>query len=52
MFKYRPVACKQTYRMIVVRKNISKEKGERRLFDERDTPQAPPVVIIRSDATS
>ena len=34
VFKYRPVACQQTYRMIVVRKNISKEKGERRLFDE------------------
>jgi hypothetical protein len=26
-FDYRPCACKQTYRMIVVRKNISKEKG-------------------------
>jgi hypothetical protein len=34
VFKYRPVACKQTYRMIVVRKNISREKGELRLLDE------------------
>lgn len=33
-FDYRPAACKRTYRMIVVRKNISHEKGEVRLFDE------------------
>jgi hypothetical protein len=33
-FEYRPVACKKAYRMIVVRKNISREKGEHRLFDE------------------
>lgn len=33
-FEYRPTACGQSYRMIVVRKNISQEKGEKRLFDE------------------
>jgi len=33
-FPYRPVACKTEFRMIVVRKNISKEKGDLRLFDE------------------
>jgi Transposase DDE domain group 1 len=33
-FLYRPTACRTTYRMIVVRKNISKEKGEARLLDE------------------
>lgn len=33
-FDYRPTACSTTYRMIVVRKNISKEKGENVLFDE------------------
>ena len=33
-FPYRPTACDTTYRMIVVRKNISKEKGELRLLDE------------------
>ena len=33
-FNYRPVACAETYRMIVVRKNISHEKGEERLYDE------------------
>jgi hypothetical protein len=33
-FAYRPVACRRTYRMIVVRKNLSVERGERVLFDE------------------
>lgn len=33
-FNYRPTACKNEYRMVVVRKNISREKGELRLFDE------------------
>jgi len=31
---YRPVACKQSYRLIVVRKNLTVEKGEIRLFDD------------------
>jgi Transposase DDE domain group 1 len=33
-FPYQPVACAQPYRMVVVRKNISVEQGDRRLFDE------------------
>lgn len=33
-FEYRPVACEKSYRMVVIRKNISKEKGETRLIDE------------------
>ena len=33
---YRPAACKNTYRLIVVRKNLSVEKGELRLFDDYD----------------
>jgi Transposase DDE domain group 1 len=33
-FEYRPTACRQSYRMIVVRKNLSEEKGERVLFDD------------------
>lgn len=33
-FAYQPTACDRKYRMIAVRKNISKEKGELRLFDE------------------
>ena len=33
-FAYRPTACKKTYRMVVLRKNLSVEKGDHRLFDE------------------
>jgi hypothetical protein len=32
-FNYRPTACQKTYRMVVVKKNISVEKGEKLLFD-------------------
>ena len=33
-FAYRPTACSKTYRMVVVRKNLSRRKGEKMLFDE------------------
>jgi len=33
-FNYRPTACAETYRMVVVRKNISVAKGEQPLFDD------------------
>jgi hypothetical protein len=33
-FDYRPTACKNSYRMVVVRKNISVERGEQVLFDD------------------
>jgi hypothetical protein len=33
-FDYRPTECGKAYRMVVIRKNISHEKGEVRLFDE------------------
>lgn len=33
-FDYSPTACKETYRMVVVRKNLSIERGEQRLFDD------------------
>ena len=33
-FSYRPSACRQAFRMVVVRKNISVAKGEKLLFDE------------------
>jgi len=33
-FEYRPTKCEKSYRMVVVRKNITVEKGEARLFDE------------------
>jgi hypothetical protein len=32
-FNYQPTACKKEYRMVVVRKNLSVEKGQRHLFD-------------------
>lgn len=33
-FDYQPLACRKKYRLIAVRKNISQEKGDLRLFDE------------------
>jgi hypothetical protein len=33
-FIYRPTACRQTYRLVIVRKNLSRQKGEQVLFDE------------------
>ena len=33
-FDYQPTSCKQSYRMIVLRKNLSVERGENVLFDD------------------
>jgi len=33
-FDYQPIACQRSYRMVVIRKNISHEKGDNVLFDE------------------
>jgi hypothetical protein len=33
-FNYRPSGCRQSYRMVVVRKNLSVAKGEQVLFDD------------------
>jgi hypothetical protein len=33
-FEYRPVACKKSYRMIVLRKRVGIDKGQMRLFEE------------------
>lgn len=33
-FDYQPVQCERAYRMVVLRKKISHEKGQSRLFDE------------------
>lgn len=33
-FDYRPTKCDKTYRMVVLRKNLSVERGEQVLFDE------------------
>jgi hypothetical protein len=32
-FNYQPTACRQAYRLVVVRKNLSVTKGEKHLFD-------------------
>jgi len=32
--EYQPLKCRQKYRVVIVRKNISVQKGERALFDE------------------
>ena len=33
-FAYRPTACKKTYRIVVIRQNLSVARGESRLFDD------------------
>jgi hypothetical protein len=33
-FEYRPVACRKSYRMIVLRKRLGIDKGQMRLFEE------------------
>jgi hypothetical protein len=33
-FDYQPIACQKTYRVVVVRKNLSGERGENALFDD------------------
>lgn len=33
-FDYKPLACKNTYRIVVLRKNLTVERGEQALFDE------------------
>jgi len=33
-FEYQPTVCRQSYRMVVVRKNITREKGEQALVDD------------------
>jgi hypothetical protein len=33
-FEYRPVKCRKSYRIVVLRKNLSIEKGENVLFDD------------------
>ena len=33
-FDYRPVACQTTYRVVVLRKRLARDKGQMRLFEE------------------
>jgi hypothetical protein len=35
-FGYRPVKCKRTYRMVVLRKTVQIKEGQKRLFDEKE----------------
>jgi hypothetical protein len=57
-FPYQPTACATPYRMVVVRKNISVEQGEHRLFDQiryffyltnDDDTAAAEVVFLAND---
>jgi hypothetical protein len=57
-FDYQPTACRKAYRVVVVRKNLSVEKGDRVLFDDvryffyitnlRDLPAAE-IVLLAND---
>ena len=57
-FEYQPTACQHVYRMLVVRKNLTTEKGELKLFDNeryffyltnltRESPQE--IVLLAND---
>ena len=57
-FPYRPTWCATPYRMVVVRKNISVEQGDHRLFDEiryffyltnDHATAAPAIVFLAND---
>jgi hypothetical protein len=57
-FPYQPTACAKAYRMVVVRKNISVEQGDQRLFDQiryffyltnDQTTAAAPIVFLAND---
>ena len=52
-FAYQPGKCQKPYRIVAVRKNLSVEKGERRLFDEvryffylTNDGESPPETIV------
>lgn len=55
--EYRPVACKKTYRLVVVRKNLSIEKGEAVLFPDyryfyyltNDRQSTPAEVVLEAN---
>jgi hypothetical protein len=57
---YRPVACKNTYRLIVVRKNLSIEKGALRLYDDyiyffyltNDWTSTPTTIVFEANQRS
>ena len=57
-FHYQPTACKVLYRMVVVRKNLSVEKGEKVLFEDvryffyitnERVPEPAEIVFLAND---
>ena len=56
-FEYRPTACCKSYRLIVVHKNLSVEKGEEVLFDDyryffyltNDPTSSPAEIVFRAN---
>ena len=56
-FDYRPTACSNTYRMVVIRKHISREKGGEVLFPEvrhffyitNDREQTPAEIVFEAN---
>ncbi len=56
-FEYQPRACSRSYRMVVLRKNITVERGENALFDEvryffyitNDRDMTPAEVVFQSN---
>jgi hypothetical protein len=49
-FNYRPTACAEEYRMVVVRKNIPKEQGELRLVTWNMESYTPTAILLRHTA--
>jgi hypothetical protein len=55
--EYRPAACKKTYRLVIVRKNLSIERYGRRLFDDyryffyltNDWQSAPEQIVFSAN---
>lgn len=56
-FDYRPTACRKSYRLIVVRKNLSVERGAQVLFDDyryfcyltNDRTSTPAEIVLRAN---
>jgi len=56
-FQYSPTACEKTYRVVVLRQNVTQERGEQALFDEiryffyitNDREMTPEQVVFESN---
>jgi hypothetical protein len=56
-FAYRPTKCQKTYRMIVLKKSLAMERGQRRLFDEvrwffyltNDWKKSPAAIVLEAN---